>query len=185
MAKKGVSLRALARALGVRLQAVQDARDAHRITPEPDGSWKITSVRKQWALNTNHAKRHRAKDKGKSTLEGGSGEANGAEEGPSGSLAGGWNKARTDETTLKARLLELRLRKQLGELLDADAVRTVAKTQSKAACDKIMSLPSSLAPELLGITTLEEMTAKLEDALGRVCDELATYPASTSRNGTE
>lgn len=170
--KRKDSLRAVARALKVTIQAAQKARDSGRITPEPDGTWNVAKARRQWRANTAHAKRH-TRDP----------EPNGRQPDAEESLGAGWNRARTVETTLRARILELRLRKEMGEVLDGEEWRRVAKAQAKATADKLMSVPSIVGPELLGITDLAEMISKLEEAMGKICDELASYPPAQNGNG--
>lgn len=169
----GLSLRALARELGVALSVVQKARDARRIFPEADGTWNLEKVRRQWAENTMASKRHR----GNPRLEAPEPEAKGTPEGGNAS----WNRARTVREALQARLLELDLKARTGELGSNAEWQKVAKTQAKRTADLLASLPAQIGPQL-DMVSGEEATRILETEIDRVLEDLAKYPPE-STNG--
>src|SRR6185503_6142289 len=183
---KGVSLREFARRMGVRISAVQKARDAGRITLNPDGTVDPVRGRRQWGENTIHSKRHRGRPRVKGTQTEPEPTPEGSREdredtGGEG-MSSGWHRAREVHETIKARLLQLELEKKQGKLLDADEVRRTTFALARRTRDRLLAMPSRLGPEVSGLSP-DEATRVLREEVERICEELAGKPPSEDGEG--
>lgn len=188
---KGISLRELARKLGVSHKAVQKARDAQRITANPDGTFNLARAKKEWRDNTQHVKRQHGEPKieapeeeVEATVAAPKGTPAAAKSTPAvvnGKAPNGLNAAQTRRYELQAEILELELEEKRGRLLDAVEVKGAAFEAARKTRDMIMDIPQRMGPLVAGLTP-EQATVALEEECGRICDELAKY-GGPSKNG--
>ncbi len=170
MARFVTTYRALAAELGCTKRAVELAEQAGRISKEPDGRWNVAKVRRQWAENTDHTKRSH----GNPRLGVGGSKANGAGREGNGTATGAWNQARAVREATHARLLGLKLQKELGEVVAVEDVKRRAFAAARRARDMIQALPGRVAPIVAGLPPAEARKV-LEEEVDRICDELAKY----------
>lgn len=191
MPRKGISLRAFARQMGVTVRAVQDAIARQRITLNKDGKVDPVRCAREWAENTLHQKRHRKKDEepgAREKLEGGP--PAGSEEGEAppgpgtGTVTSGLNKARMNRETIAARLMELDYKKKSGELVPAREMRRAAFETARRARDTILAWPKQIGPLLVG-RSQTEIILQLDEEVGKLCDLLVRYGKLPAGDGTE
>ncbi|NCC41127.1 MAG: hypothetical protein EOM21_17155 [Gammaproteobacteria bacterium] len=102
----------------------------------------------------------------------GAGRRTAAEEsasGPYGTLA----KAKAKNELFKANLAELEFKQRTGQLLPAEEVSRVWAEKGQIIKERLLSLPSRLAPDILRMSELREVERCLRDALHGVLDELS------------
>lgn len=89
-----------------------------------------------------------------------------------------YNEARAKREYHNARIAEMEERKLAGELAEvADFDETMQKLASNVRA-KFVSLPSKLAPSLLGLESIAEIEAELTRAVHEALAELASYGSS-------
>jgi len=163
---QGLSRRAYAEHRGVSHTAVAKAIRTDRIKLLPDGSIDPVAADAQWASRTDETKssnsvsgnpRHRRQPGAPpSPATAGNGE------GTEGAIDSGYTRARGTRESYTAGLVRLDYLKRVGVLVEADEVRKAAAECGARYNAFVASMPADLAPELLGIQTLEEMRARLE-----------------------
>lgn len=72
-----------------------------------------------------------------------------------------------------ARLKELELAKKKGELISLDEIRTEVEYIVSSVKNKALGVPSKIAPALIGIGTIAETKAILDEAMYELLTELA------------
>ena len=92
-----------------------------------------------------------------------------AERGAYGTLA----KARAKNELFKANLAELEFKKRMGQLLPVEEVARVWTEQIHIAKERLLSIPTRIAPAILRMTELRDVERCLRDALHAVLEELS------------
>jgi hypothetical protein len=181
---RATSNRKLAQALGVSETAVRKALAAGRISRDPDGTFDIAKVKRQWAGNTYAAQQRPAAKAGlrpvpaaalasvRETLRE-SGDPHGGE--PLAAGGPSFLQARTANEVLKAQERRLRLQRLKGELIDRARATAQVFTLARQERDAWVQWPARVAADLaadLGLETHTVQTA-LEAAVKAQLTELA------------
>ena len=74
---------------------------------------------------------------------------------------------------INARLLELRLDRERGKVLDADEVRATVQEVARRVRDLLLSVPGRLAATCFGAASEKDVFDTLEREMRHVCGELA------------
>ena len=89
--------------------------------------------------------------------------------------AADYNAARAKREHHNAQIAEMEARKMAGELAEvADFDATLQKFAANVR-GRFVSLPSKLAPSLVGLETVAEIEAALQDAVWEALSELSGY----------
>jgi len=176
---RATSNRKLAEALGVSETAVRKALAAGRIARDPDGSFDVAKVKRQWGGNTDAAQQRPTAKAGlrpvpaaalasvRETLR------DQGEEPAPGSPS--FLQARTANEVLKAQERKLRLARLKGELIDRARATAQVFTLARQERDAWVQWPARVAADLaaeLGLETHTVQTA-LEAAVKARLAELA------------
>ena len=86
------------------------------------------------------------------------------------------DKARFGLEAAKAELLEIRIAKLKGELVDAESVRKAWFAHGKMIRDHLMTLPRILAEQTLACKDAREAESKIRNALIDALETLSTLP---------
>lgn len=148
-----VTLRAYAQHRGCALSTVYNAVKLGRITLSSPGQVLPSVADAEWAANTQA--RLTGKRRGKpDTVAAGAAKAD---------LT--LNQAKTREALAKAELAEIEVRKRRGDLVPLDQVRAELLPPLRKLRDRLLSVPSRLAPVLLAADSAEELAARLKAEL--------------------
>ena len=150
----GVSVRAYAasrkeRGLpGGSRYGVQKALRDGRITKEPDGTIDPDEADVEWDRNT---------DEGKQTTD---------------PRPASYQEARAIKEALSARMARLEYEERLGQLVSAKEVRREAFRRGRMLRDRLMAIPSRLAPQLAAEESAKAVAALLDRELREVLDDV-------------
>jgi hypothetical protein len=84
-----------------------------------------------------------------------------------------YNKARAKKTIHEAKLAEYMEKSRAGELIEVDAVRDEWQQILANVRAKLLALPTKLAAQAMGASTLAEMEALLAQGVSEALQELA------------
>jgi len=169
---RATSNRKLAEALGVSETAVRKALAAGRIARDPDGSFDVAKVKRQWGGNTDAAQQRPTAKAGlrpvpaaalasvRETLR------DQGEEPAPGSPS--FLQARTANEVLKAQERKLRLSRLKGELIDRARATAQVFTLARQERDAWVQWPARVAADLAAALGLETHTVQVElEAAGK------------------
>jgi terminase small subunit / prophage DNA-packing protein len=101
-----------------------------------------------------------------------------------------YEEARRREMAAKAAMLELDLAQRRGKLVEVELIADLVGEEYANVRARILGLPTRLAPQVIGITSLPELRALIEAGITEVLEELTAdgiYSgyASTAEGDTE
>lgn len=82
-------------------------------------------------------------------------------------------KAKADHEEHKAKLAEIEVKKQTGELIEANRVGEIWRKHVETAKGRLLALPGSLAGDLFRAKSVADVELRLRDALLAVMEEIA------------
>lgn len=72
-----------------------------------------------------------------------------------------------------ARLAKLEYEREIGKVVDADAVKARAFNAARAARDTLLTMPDRLAPLLAGAKDVQEVRRLLDEDIAMVCARIS------------
>jgi len=102
-----------------------------------------------------------------------------------------YDEARRREMAAKAAMLELDLAQRRGQLIEIEHIAIVVGEEYSNVRARILALPTRLAPQVMGLTSLPALRELIEDAIHDVLEELTAdgrysgYSAASSDNEQE
>lgn len=179
-----VSMREYGRRRGVSAMAVSKAAKAGRITLV-DGKVDVSTADRDWPANTNpgqlavnsqaaamqsdpEAGLEAPEDGDEGTQNGGAG----GEQKPS--TTAQYGAARAIREGYAARRAKIDYEKEIGQLVDVDAVRAAAFKLARTARDSLLSMPDRIAPILAGESNQFEVHRIMSEEIRRVCNDIAS-----------
>jgi len=82
-------------------------------------------------------------------------------------------KAKADHEEHKAKLAELEVQKQTGELIQASRVGEIWRKHIETAKGRLLAIPGAMAGELFRAESVADVELRLRDALLAVMEEIA------------
>ncbi len=177
---KRLSIRAYARYRGVSHSAVRKAIAKGRITAVDDGIDPVQADR-EWEANTDVAKRtvvgsrsavQQTKTTSASRPRPASPQSARAPSDTS-SPSATYSQSRGVRETYLARLAKVDYEERIRKLVDADQMRVAQFNAARKARDILISVPSRIAPLVVGMTEAAEVERILDVEIRRVCAEIA------------
>jgi hypothetical protein len=176
-------MREYARRRGVSAMAVSKAAKAGRITLV-DGQVDVAAADRDWPNNTNPGQLAT-----KQAPAAAADDANGTQDPPSEgdqdtengaadrekkmSTAAQYGAARAVREGFAARRAKIDYEKEIGQLVNVDAVRVAAFKVARTARDSLLTMPDRLAPVLAGESNQFEVHRIMSEEIRRVCDDIA------------
>lgn len=154
------TLRALATEIGVTHPAVLYAKREGRITPEPDGTWDVEKVRRQWRANTDPTKgrsrfKEAAPEKGERRL-------------PT------IHEVAMIERRARAEMAVMELRHRKGELVEkADVEKDAAEMYTRVR-ERLLTMPDRVDAILAACTEPAEINRLLREEVEQALTELSS-----------
>jgi phage terminase Nu1 subunit (DNA packaging protein) len=90
---------------------------------------------------------------------------------------------KTELTRIKKEQAELELKRMRGELHEAEDVEIVMQDMLSAFRAKILSIPTKLSPQLVGMTEINSIQGVLKAAMREALSELSNYDAEAFHEG--
>lgn len=160
--KRGVSVRAAARALGMNQSSLTRARQAGRCTFNADGTVDVAKVRRQLARNTDTSKpRNRLTGKPH-------GNGNGHDLLPTGVAA-----SRALKADYEARLSQLEYEREAKLLVSKEAVERAMSEKVRRTRDQLLAIPDRIDALLAAETDVQRCNHLLNEEIERALTELA------------
>jgi phage terminase Nu1 subunit (DNA packaging protein) len=96
-----------------------------------------------------------------------------------------YEEARRREMAAKAAMLELDLSERRGKLIEVEQIADLVGEEYANVRAKILSLPTRMAPQVLGLATLPEIRACIEAGVVEVLEELTADGIYSGYSTTE
>ncbi len=157
---KSLSYRAYAKHRGVSTEAVSKAVRTARITAGPDGKIDPERADREWDANSDPS-RNPVRVK----------ESNDVSDAAPAGLPP-YAQSRAIREAYEARIKKLDYEVKKGKLVNADEVRVAVFNIARVARDKILNLPDSVAPVIVG-KNLKEVHEVLSKETRLICEEIA------------
>ena len=154
---------------GASLAAVQKAILNGRIKPLKDGRIDFEKADREWTRNTKPRTPVQAASRGSkrkpAQAKDSPAPGKGKRDEESDGKAPDFLVARTKTEIARAELLEMQAARERGELLPKDEVEQTWSAEISAARNRLLLIPSKLAPKLLDQTDVREVQAMIEGAI--------------------